>query len=406
MARKDPDRDKKRRDKVRQKQRYRREHMGLIPKFEINGGEATKSFVATITNGFEQVRKNIRKILDLQEIEAINTSVMQKARLGVRATERLGRAYNKIGDAVYDHVLKSYPIPVGTYRIEPDPYKLGIIDVNCWSFRDSKSRFGTRYFTDQDLIISNDGITGYKSNLKLGYTRHFLERAMERNYTGSPMQRHQCLYKCLTGPVVLVKRGGLYRIHVRSEGKYREVLGKEGCKIDGDIYCCIGYVPDTLDAGFIVAKTLLLPGMRGTPEFRIRKLRDVKHLMDENYLQDVQELGGLALLVSVKQVGPEYRIAEVGAMEGDRIKAKVRTTSSTRIRADVQIMRLEGEEEEGRTDPGPSGRSPRPCYGVQGGHRTEAGVDAGLDHQELPRYPEHGWGHQQHRVGCEQVAQA
>ncbi len=380
MARND-NRDAKRREKVRQKRQYEQDHIRFLPSIVVNPGTSSRHFVNAVAAAVKVVQKDVRKLLSNSEIEAVNAYFLRQYQLGQRATMRLDDAVTKFAEAVYGIVLKSYPIPIGTFLLEPSLEKSGVINLNCTSFKESKSSYGTRYYADHDLIYSKDGRVGEKTDKILGYTRHFLERALERNLSGPQLRRHQHLYQCLTNTVILVKNKWLYRVYVRTKGLIRDTLTQfAGKTILGDIYCCIGYIPESHDGNFIVAKTILLPGMRGTPEEHIRGLGKVNNLFDDDYLETLQERSGIAMFMDVIKLGDGYSLNEIMwhncDMPGERIPATVRLKITSRIRANVQVLRMAEDSREDHGSDERSGRPTGPCHGVPGGCGTQAVINA------------------------------
>ena len=380
MARND-NREAKRREKVRQKRQYEQDHIRFLPNVVVNPGTSSRHFVNAVATAAKSVRKDARELLTNSEIEAVNAYFMRQYQLGQRATTRLDDAITKFAEATYGIVLKSYPVPIGTFVVEPSLEKSGVINLNCTSFKESKSPHGTRYYADHDLIYSKDGRVGEKTDKILGYTRHFLERALERNLSGPQLRRHQHLYQCLTNTVILVKNKWLYRVYVRTKGLIRDTLTKfADKKILGDIYCCIGYIPESYDGNFIVAKTILLPGMRGTPEEHISGLGKVNNLFDDDYLETLQERSGIAMFMDVIKLGDGYSLNEIMwhncDVPGERIPADVRLKTTSRIRANVQVLRVAEDGREDHGSPERPGRPPGPCHGVSGGCGTQAIVNA------------------------------
>lgn len=379
--------------KKRLKDRRRMEHKEAMqrfrsfPRFNFAGSSATPSYMAVIRAAFDKVRASLVDILLPIEMENVSTFFNATGgRLKQRARARVFCAINKIGDAAYEHVMKTYSIPVGTYQFKLGD-RPGQILVDVASFSESKSQHGIRYLANSKPIIVSDD-TGVKIRQTMVYTRHFLERAMERDFLGSPLERHRSLFRCLDNNVVLVPAGKYYRLYANSSSRLRSLdndlrLPQQlAGTVDGSaLYHFLGYVPITIEDGLFVTKTLLLPGMSDTPEGDMAGL-GAGHFLDKEYLSSLAEIKfPIGLLVNESLAGGKGRYSvrtldiSSFADEADKRNGKPDEEED----ADVPSLQVEKAVGADRRTPGAPGGAPISGARVLRERRGEAEKHAGVD---------------------------
>lgn len=152
--------------------------------------------------------------------------------------------------------------------------RANMILISCRALMDVKTRGGTAYFSPGEPTVRIDG-----KEWNVAFYRHAIERICDRavdywtTYAGWG-DVFAFLYKCVYfEPYRMSRKQMGFSLFQDCSPTYfsyayaEQVLGRLDPK--KTYYYRVGYCPVIQDGAFIVAKTLLIPGMRGTPEHAI-----------------------------------------------------------------------------------------------------------------------------------------
>jgi len=295
--------DVRRRKKLRERERKRREWVDAHPPFPgigLYGKDLADDYLSFLKDQIDKlVRKDIYNLLTRDECILATDYYHFKKKASEEDIECLHRILQKLEDYVLEHFQERYLLPIHMYRfIALRTPKFGReIPMLVASLKEKKSSQGKRYYSSNRVMLD-----GKKTNKQLMFTRHSIERLQTRTVPQSIDGYSQAvhLFTKLHGPHVLETAGDLYRLYAKMSRispidfsgikKLNNYFRRNhGTEIDGDWYEFMGYVTaDKMVDDAFVAVSILLPGMANTPEdcywkfANDTKLEDVFDLMDKH----------------------------------------------------------------------------------------------------------------------------
>jgi hypothetical protein len=275
-------RRKKEKEKAARLKAYDREQrrLGDVAAYEIVDHGADPAFVEAVKSAAESVWANFRDLLTPHV-----TYCQLIAKIGITATYRgaiemtseqdavgiQSQFIIDLGNALYDHLpagaIESF-IPYSDVRPE-------VLDrtirLKVRSLRSEKTSGGTAYFSPRESVVKLPD-----TELVAAFSRHAVERVCERTvYDWKSFLGSGDAFALLHGGIGYEawKHGvqwgfKLYESCVPGFYSYQyamEVLGHRRFRPKKTHYL-VGYLPARQSGRLFVAKTLLTPGMDGTPE--------------------------------------------------------------------------------------------------------------------------------------------
>ena len=216
--------------------------------------------------------------------------------IGFVATEPAVLMGNQILSELPSRVFQAY-FPFSDLNIIPGLPRDTTVLVEIRSLCTAKTKYGTAYFSPYKPMLETKG-----GRAIVAFSDHAVRRICQRSvgswetmlnlgYAFSVMHDTEYFepWKSRQGNegFVVYKRYASLR---PEDSKVETILGERDPK--KPYFYRLGYCPAALDGGFLRAKTLLLPGMRGTPEYEhvLRRLM-TSHAKRTELERQVQNLG-------------------------------------------------------------------------------------------------------------------
>jgi len=187
---------------------------------------------------------------------------------------QIAQIISALGELLNQRLQKSGltgDFPVESFDVCPGRPCLNTILIRCRGMERAKLRGGTAYHSKWEPTVSVNG-----QEQKVAFCRHAIERICERAIVGwrsfgGWTDAFAYLFNCI-----------YFEPYQTSEGEHGFVIYQQcrpgflshlyGSQVIGELdpqkkyYYRVGYCPVVCENGFAAAKTMLIPGMRGTPE--------------------------------------------------------------------------------------------------------------------------------------------
>ena len=312
-----------RRKKTPKKKKQRRLRIGArkpktrprseYPNFIITREDAPEDFV--------KFGKESLRYLDFEDrrffSEAASNAYQELKQYGwnaVLAKAEAGREFkaveliNPIGDAVFTHLKDSGEferfIPFCDMQIRPSDSDF---EVRFISLRETRTSRGSRYYSRFEPKVRFDG-----RDYIVAFSRHAIERITERtvgdwrSYLGAG-DAFAFLAQCVYFEPCTVLEGRTPKpavtfydscYLVSKKWAYVTKIFEGAVDYGSPPYYRVGYCPVDLENGFAMARTLLTPGMRGTPERELLNRTNLKTAEKEEVLCGVEDATSYLRLVN------------------------------------------------------------------------------------------------------------
>lgn len=280
MARSEDHRRAKRKEALQKKRRYAElvARANLFPDIVVAGGDAPQILVEAIRRAIKRIRSEHARLLppSLVPLFRLARQVGFPAALGdVSDLQQLaGVMITWVGELLYQRLPKNLVetyIPYHNVRISLGKPQNNRILVSCRSLLSRKSGGGTVYYSWRKPTLTVNG-----QQKIVAFSDHAIKRICERvvadrtSFSGSGVAftfLDNCIYyeDCTAqGDQPCFTFYNACHDRAFTAECAQEVLGR--LEPGKNYYYRVGYCPAVIDGEFIKAKTLLLAGMRGTPE--------------------------------------------------------------------------------------------------------------------------------------------
>jgi hypothetical protein len=281
-----------------------------FPLFVFKENTAPQSFVSLIKKSLSKFRLDDRRYFSQDEINTYKSAKAEGTKVIRDLMDKIdpitfSMFCNKIGELVFHFAtsakLQSW-LPYNDVRILPMGRK---IEVVFRSLCQKKTKGGTVYFSP---LLPKITINGEEKIV--GFTTHAIKQICERlahNHTtyGGQGEVFAFIAECIHFEPQMLPSGQLaftfydYCSEGFWSGMYvKEILELEKMKPNLHYYYRIGYCPVVVEDGFAIAKTVLYPGYKDTPEhdviFRSNLSRNEKFELS----QKARQLSGTELFKS------------------------------------------------------------------------------------------------------------
>lgn len=226
------------------------------------GGDFDPPYTAFVAKEFKAVEKQIYNLLEPQQVADLYSFFHNpEKRPSLRGMQRIYAANHTLCRVVYQKVSASYPLLTSTFHVAVDKatHGIGVVPVAVMHLGRFQTPDGTRYFGTDKFMLDGRVAKG-----RVCFGRHALERLLERVVCASTHMVQLIWHKALWSLPLLENCGERFRLYLDFTDLYPWKLDNKHRHLR--IYVFAGYVPAIIEKGDVIARTILMPGMSGTPE--------------------------------------------------------------------------------------------------------------------------------------------
>lgn len=266
----------------------RRAAWQMFPEVFYENEGASPAFFDAVQRAMREIARDYPRLMDKRSTRLMRAAkevgfpyilhgLAQAENRSLRESLQVARFACLLGELVMGRLQNATSdlfFPCQDFDVIPGRPRANTILVRCRALRDVNTRGGTAYFSPWEPSVRLDG-----KDWIVAFSRHAIERICDRavgdwkSYAGWGDVfgfLHNCLY---FEPLRLSKRDvgfSLFQECRRPCFSYyyaEQILGRLNPK--NTYYYRVGYCPVVYHGVFVTAKTLLTPGMRGTPEHAV-----------------------------------------------------------------------------------------------------------------------------------------
>lgn len=350
---------RQRKAKKREQRKQAQKHELHYPSINLLNSDAPYNYVEALRRGLETFKfgdkvlfpKKLRRILQLQRSLGLVGALQEVCSVPLTAWSDedpfLSLLLRDITNSIGQSIIRQVPLvsefsPTTVFEVVPD-----LPDARSWSVKLSslsytKTSKGKIYHPNTDCNVLVRGV-----EKKIAYTSHAIDRISERSIPayrsyGAMTDAHALFQRCTYFESVTIKNKdrtdslGLsifFPVAVHQVEMLRALFGKDPV-VGKHYYWRVGYLPLAITDDYWVAKTLLLPGFRGTPEWIAVCRSNIPKDERQDILKKAQDVN---IPVSIVQRFHSLGVPQV--IETDKALFKLRPDEASSAEFDVYRKR-------------------------------------------------------------------